>query len=161
MLNRNTACKDSDALTTPTSWTRPGGFHRRLWREVAKEQGSAAWGWWNGIQYHVNDPNGKGEMREEVWGLFVANTTRQYHPFSLACTCESKIFAQQEFNSYWVMFLVDRQAYTCRISDALAHKCELEDIRPMRGVWLPHGVYFEALGLISWMLGLWGPFPAS
>ena len=91
----------------------------------------------------------------EVGELFVANTTRRRRSSSLACKCKSMIFAQQELNSCWVMFLVDRRAYTCRISDALAHlhvcstrradyfaysspslacKCESEDFRPMRGV---------------------------
>ena len=103
-------------------------------------------------------------MREEVGELFVVNTTRHHRSSSLACKCKSRIFAQQELNSCWVMFLVDRRAYTCRIGDVLAHlhvwlnrhadyfaysspslayKCKSEDFLPVRGVRLPHGASFE------------------
>ena len=103
-------------------------------------------------------------MREEVGKLFVANTTRRRRSSSLACKCKLRIFAQQEFNSCWLMFLVDRWAYTCHIGDALAHlhvwlnrradyfaysspslacKCESEDFRPMREVRFLHGASFE------------------
>jgi len=103
-------------------------------------------------------------MREEVEELSVANTTRRRHSSSFAWKWRSRIFAQQELHSGWVMFLVDRRAYTCRSSDALAHlhvsstkradyfaysspslacKCESEGFRPIRGVRLPHGASFE------------------
>ena len=105
--------------------------------------------------------NAKCERRG---GLFVANATHHRRSSSLACKCKSRIFAQQELNSCWVMFLVDRRAYTCRIGDVLAHlhiwlnrhadyfacsspslacKWESEDFLPMRGVRLPHGASFE------------------
>ena len=67
--------------------------------------------------HQVDGSNGNSEMREEVGrggGLFVANTTRCHRLSSLTCTCKSRIFAQQEFDSCW-MFLVDRRAYTCHI----------------------------------------------
>ena len=73
--------------------------------------------------HQVDGSNGNSEMREEVGrggGLFVANTTRCHRLSSLTCTCKSRIFAQQEFDSCW-MFLVDRRAYTCHIRNALAH----------------------------------------
>ena len=73
------------------------------------------------------------------------------------------MFAQQELDSCWVLHFVDRQAHTRCSCGALAHlhvcstrradfaylpsslacKRESEDFRPMRGVSLPHGAYFE------------------
>jgi len=85
------------------------------------------------------------------------------HPPSLA-SARRRMFAQQESNCRWVLLLVDRGAHTRSSSGALAHlhvcstrradfaylssslacKCESEDFRPMRGVYLPHGAYFES-----------------
>ena len=106
--------------------------------------------------------------RERKWGKsFVANTARRRRS-SLACKFESRNFTQQELNSCWVLFFIDSRASTCRSSGALTYlhvcstrradyfaypppslacKCEAEHFRPMRGVRLPHGAYFEGDGL--------------
>ena len=84
------------------------------------------------------------------------------HPPSLA-NVRWRMFAQQELDSCWVLYFIDRGAHMCCSCSALAHlhvcstrcadcaylssslacKCELEDFRPMWGVSLPHGAYFE------------------
>ena len=89
------------------------------WRrnKVAQPEDGGA-GFNTKTHHQVDGSNGNGEMREEGGGgaLFVANTNRRHRSSSFTCTCKSRIFAQQELNSCWVMFLVDRWAYTCRIS---------------------------------------------
>jgi len=85
------------------------------------------------------------------------------YPPSLA-NARRRNFAQQELDSCWVLFFVDKGTYAYRgsgtlaylhvwlnrradyftyLSPSLACRCKLEDVRPMRGVRLTHGVYFE------------------
>ena len=97
-----------------------GGCEGRWQRNKVAQPKAGRAGFDTRTHRRVDGSKGNGEVREEVAGV----VHREYHPprpfFLPRSQMQVRDFRSAGVNSRWVMFLVDRRAYTCRISDALA-----------------------------------------